>query len=227
MLVKGSGQLARIGSNGGFLGHVMVVVSKPELVMRHSARGQALAEIWPESAAELLRVESVESTRQRCGLHRSHMLIQVLDGQLLLVGEESATELAVAGELLELWHCPAQLRESFRPVIMAGVLQDMLESQRDWSFATAARAIFTSADVACRERSEELREELESCWERPPICTSIVISFWQRYLQGLAHATGASDLDLMLRYMPLKADRGLPGELLRTMERTGWRKLAL
>lgn len=127
-------------------------------------------------------------------------------------------------ELLEIWRCPSELRRGFRADIMAGVLGDMVDCQADWSYTTAARAVFNSADIAHRARTDELRDEVELSWEAAPICTSIVISFWQRYLQGLAFATGASDLDLILRWMPLKADRGLPGELLEVLQQSGWQR---
>lgn len=230
LLVQGSGQLTRIGANGGFMGHVMVVLAAPELVPRNSKQGRALSEIWPAGAQEVVRMATVESTRQRSGLHRSHMIMHFRsDGELALVAEESEHDVTpiVGGELLEIWRCPLELRKSFRPDIMAAVLEDMADVQADWSYTTAARAVFNSAGIAHRERTEELRDEVEVSWETAPICTSVVISFWQRYLQGLAFATGVSDLDLILRWMPLKADRGLPGELLKAMQQSGWRRLAV
>jgi hypothetical protein len=227
LLVQGSGQLTRIGANGGFMGHVMVVLALPEIVPRNSKKGRALAEIWPAGAEEVVRVASVESTRQRSGLHRSHVILHCGGaGELTLVAEESEDEVTpiAGGTLLEIWRCPLELRRSFRSDIMAAVLKDMVGCEADWSYTTAARAVFSSAGIAHRECTEELRDEVEDSWAAAPICTSIVISFWQRYLQGLAFATGASDLDLILRWMPLLADRGLPGELLKAMQQSGWRK---
>lgn len=229
LAVQGSGQILRIGANGGWMGHVMVALGKPELIQRNSRPGRQLAEIWPADATEVWRVATAESTRSRTGLHQSHMILH-LDafGDLLLVGEETESEVAmVANERVEIWQCPAALRTGFRADIFSAVLRDMLDCQADWSYRTAARAVFQSATIAHREGTEELLDELEASWEAAPICTSVVIACWQRYLQGLAAVTGASDLALILRWMPLKADRGLPGELLTVMRQTGWSKLDL
>lgn len=64
-----------------------------------------------------------------------------------------------------------------------------------------------------------------------PICTSVVIMFWQRWLCKLASVLAAqqetaeeTSSDLILQWFPLKADRSLPGPLLDTMLRCGWTK---
>ncbi|CAK0865334.1 unnamed protein product [Prorocentrum cordatum] len=72
------------------------------------------------------------------------------------------------------------------------------------------------------------RQAVRASWTREPICTSIIIVFWQRYLCELAAATqgecapSLSGLDLILQWMPLKADRGLPGDLLGVLRSRGW-----
>jgi len=94
--------------------------------------------------------------------------------------------------------------------------------------ATAARALLKTAAVS---RSKSLRNgmsraqllrELQDCWDEAPICTSVVVVFWQQYLCMHARATGQQELDLILKWMPLKADRGLPGDLVNAMRRSGW-----
>lgn len=222
LVVKGSGRLTRIGANGGFMGHVMVVMATPERVVRNSKQGRALADIWPEGAEEVWKVSTTESTRQNSGLHQCRVVIHAAAGEFRLIGEETDSYLAAAGEAVEIWRCPAELRKTFRPEIVTSVMKDMFECQADWSYRTAARAVFQSASMAYQVANDSLREEVEASWEIAPICTSVVITFWQRYLQGLAEMTGASDLQMWLRWMPLKADRGLPGELLQTMQATGW-----
>jgi len=53
-----------------------------------------------------------------------------------------------------------------------------------WSHVTVARAILTSATLTSLSESkpEQTLELVRSCWKREPICTSVVITFWQRYL---------------------------------------------
>merc|ERR1712146_658240 len=68
----------------------------------------------------------------------------------------------------------------------------------------------------------ELMDKVHGYWESAPICTSIVTAFWQRYLCKFAHATGQCEANLILKWMPLKADRVLPGELVDTMQKCGW-----
>lgn len=163
--------------------------------------------------------------------------------------------------------------------------------------ATGLRAVFQSADVSVsggrlnKKERKEMLKNLKSCWDAPPICTSVAISFWQRYLVKLAalgvdsappgqgtpfmegervvlwseahqawsdavvvgrNTDGCGNLlsydldlqsgvdmcrvqrpllarpaekraiELILRYIPLKADRALPGDLLRVLADHGW-----
>merc|ERR1719313_3283716 len=75
-------------------------------------------------------------------------------------------------------------------------------------------------------------EEIKECWEKEPICTSVVVTFWQRYLVKLAMSFVVSSGDLIdpaalvLKWMPLKSDRVLPGELFATLQACGWVMLA-
>jgi len=77
----------------------------------------------------------------------------------------------------------------------------------------------------------QLMKETESCWFCDPICTSVVIIFWQRYLCKLADHLNKDkshdslcieSADLILQFMPLKADRVLPGELHKVLRSCGW-----
>eukprot|EP00439_Symbiodinium_sp_Y106_P035215 s275_g4.t1 len=136
-------------------------------------------------------------------------------------------------------------------------------------------------------------EGVKKCWESAPICTSVVINFWQRYLEKLAchsfllqpdpslgagfnpgdkisywdlscgtwvngfvkervvdgqgdvavayhldikpsanpqyvrrrlneETVATKAVDMIRRYVPLKADRALPGDLMRSMQRCYW-----
>lgn len=229
LLVKGTGQLTAIGANGGFLGHVLLVLASPVAVDAASPEAQDYADVWPAGAFRLWKIATMESTRSYAGLHHSELLVyrEVRIGRLVLLGEivrtAGATELLVVdAELVEVWQSPSALREDFRPDIMASVLRDMKDCQADWSLSTAARAVFRSAALDGQYNRSGLLRQMTFAWEQAPICTSIVITFWQRYLCSYAAATGVSDVGLVMKYMPLKADRGLPGELIRTMRSSGW-----
>lgn len=229
--VQGSGRLADIGVNAGLMGHVCVALAPPRLIGAESLEAQSLQAVWPAGAVEVWSVAAVECTRSHTGLHRCELLIrrEPHGGKLLLIGELAANEeercvdlSPILDEHLEVWQSPAELRADFRHEIMALVLRDMDEHKADWSFSTAARAVFKSAALSKRRDQDELRSSIESYWESPPICTSIVISFWQRYLREYAQTLGCGDVDLILKFMPLKADRVLPSELINTMQQCGW-----
>merc|ERR1712194_200589 len=87
---------------------------------------------------------------------------------------------------------------------------------------------WSSAKLASDLGSGQVLEEIRACWDEEPICTSVVVTFWQRYLCKLAQAaiiTRGCLVDpakLVLKWMPLKADRVLPGELFTTMQACGW-----
>lgn len=220
-----------IGATGGFMGHVLLVLTYPERFGCMSGEAQDLQASWPTiDLQNVWRVQTVESTRGHIGLHRSEMLVSVEPGtgRFSLIGElsEEGVLYILDNEPVELWQSPAELRRHLDTEKMASVVRDMKRVEKSWSYATAARAVLKSATVRSRGvDSEVLMRELQSCWEEAPICTSVVVIFWQRYLCSRAETTGQHELDLILRWMPLKADRGLPGELIGCMRRCGWTPL--
>lgn len=221
LFVRGFGRSLGIGANGGLFGHVMVAVSDMDILEKDSVEARRLAEIWPTSCLQLWRVSVIESTRAHRGLCKSQILMRTEagTGRLLLVAEEVRGELfSVECMPVEIWQSPAQFR-GLRPSLMAAVVADMEASQADWSLSTAARAMLKSALPGQRP---EVLEEVTVSWAAAPICTSIVISFWQRYLCRYARVTNAAEMELILRCMPLKADQVLPQELLHSMSECGW-----
>lgn len=68
-------------------------------------------------------------------------------------------------------------------------------------------------------------ERAKAGWHTAPICTSVPIAFWQRYLCQLSQNFGLSKSEAILRWMPLAADRALPGDLVEGLRRCGWSKL--
>lgn len=299
LVVRGQGRLMEIGNAGGFLGHVLLVLATPTKIARGSEAASALKGVWPSSrypgVAELWRVRTAESTRRESGLYECDVLFFVdrksrklmVAGEVSLSNEIAATE---APEPAELWQSPEELRSELRIDLMTKVLAEMRASQGNWSMATGLKAVFKVAGLA-KDMKPDPRalEELKSCWEKPPICTSVPICFWQRYIEKLAvescnvasvssfilegervsywskkkctwcdavvtgrnldaggnivdynldvrssipanrvrrpvhtRDTSLMTVELILRYIPLKADRSLPGDLLKTLKECDW-----
>eukprot|EP00746_Dinoflagellata_sp_MGD_P088873 gnl/MRDRNA2_/MRDRNA2_351214_c0_seq1.p1 gnl/MRDRNA2_/MRDRNA2_351214_c0~~gnl/MRDRNA2_/MRDRNA2_351214_c0_seq1.p1 ORF type:complete len:227 (+),score=40.68 gnl/MRDRNA2_/MRDRNA2_351214_c0_seq1:1-681(+) len=114
---------------------------------------------------------------------------------------------------------------------MSEVLQDMVTHNTRWSELTAMRAVFTSARIVAGASSAETMTKVLQSWLQRPICTSVIIIFWQRYLCRLAaeHAACQSEhvitqlsLDWIMRWIPLKADCVLPGDLTDVLSEVGW-----
>lgn len=299
LVVRGSGGLGRIGAAGGFMGHVMVVVAPPRSVLRSSPDAAQVVEAWPDAdVPELWRVPTVESTSREVGLWEAEMVLFIdrRTRQLKIAGEIDAKgDLCLAEvETVELWQSPEPLRSDLRVDLMHEVLSDMRLTQANWSATTAARAVLRSAAWTLDKDRDPLQtmSQVMASWESKPICTSVAISFWQRYLHRVAAARASAgathfsagervfyfsqsmkdwvdavvvnahrdaagavvcyDLDikqgalpenirrtvslvpfgraasdayaveLILSYMPIQADRGLPGDLTKAMADCGW-----
>jgi len=237
LVVKGRGRLMEIGTAGGFMGHVLVVTAPPRFVSPESPAAEPLQAAWPKEAAQLWMVPTVESTRHEQGLHQAETVLYVhrSSGRLCLHGELGRYELVVqdSPETIEVWQSPAELRAQLRPDLMQEVVSNMKTQEADWSAGTAFRALVTSAKLTASAGSAQVLEDIRDCWARAPICTSVVVNFWQRYLCKLAHSaivdkgTLVDPAELVLRWMPVKGDRILPGELFRTLEDIGWVVLPL
>lgn len=228
LVVRGSGRLTQLGANGGFMGHVLLVTSWPRKIARESPESDALRAVWPAGAQCVWKVSTVESTRGHAGLHHSEMLLLVdpFTRELSLIGEmiKATRQLCVIeNEKVEVWQCPSELRMRPRLDLMSQVLSEMMAQQASWSIRTAVRAAFRSSSIdTSSSDGETLLEEIRESWDVAPICTSVIIVFWQRYLEKLAQAQGQPDESLVLSWMPLMADRTLPGELTAFLETSGW-----
>lgn len=221
LMVLGAGHVARVGTTTGVMGHAMLVVGPTKALDASSCAAQQLF----ASSDLIWCVPTLESCRDRKGLHQAQMLLRTdpATGCISLVGElvEGAVNLFVEEEV-QVWQSPPEVRSEMASRLVSEVLSAMKASQKDWSFVTAAWALFSSAQVHDGSGNPHLLKELQACWQTPPICTAVVITFWQRYLCLLATATGQPQLDLVLRFMPLKADRCLPKILTNTMSKCGW-----
>jgi len=235
-VVRGSGGLVEFGTAGGLLGHVMVVVGPPQRVLLHSQEGKWLKPIWPEDCMEIWKIRTAESCRGRVGLFETDTLVHICRDthRLTFIGAIDGGEVEVSGEDMELWQSPDELRNQLSLEVVKEVLHEMKGECTNWSWTTAARALFMSASGGLdsdEEDKTQLLEEITDSWSSPPICTSVVICFWQRALWKVAEVTNAKagdaeiePVDLILQWMPIKADRALPGKLLRTMRKCGWKR---
>lgn len=228
LFIRGVGGFTEIGTTGGYLGHFLVVVSAPEPLsateaqqLREGEAGLLASRAW--------KVETVESTRSHRGLHRSHHVIyaEPITGCLSIAAEllkrrDGTRFVSVEREPLQIWRSPSEARARVTPAAVRHVLADMKACEQNWSLATAAKAVLMSASVLNRKRDGALLDELSACWQQAPICTSIVVIFWQRLLGIIATQSNDDHLGMILKWLPLKADRGLPGELVSTLHECGW-----
>lgn len=238
LVIKGTDRISQVGAAGGFAGHVALVVSKPVLIHEDSEEADDITHEWPElSIWPLWRVSALESTRLTSGVHMADLLLYVQEdtGQIELIGEHNPDGcIEYEREESSIWQAPAELRASFRIDLMTPLVEDMQDIDANWCWATAARAFLLPARISDNSDASTVLEEVQEGWAAEPICTSIVVTFWQRYLCALAeNAHVASErsvgtkscpgpADLILRWMPLRADRTLPRDLLDAMLKCGW-----
>lgn len=231
--------LMRIGTSGGFLGHVLQVIGAPSLLHRAGdVDARYLESVWPSGVDKIWSVKTLESTRDAEGLYEVNSLLYVdpeSQGIVLLGQDDCSGDVRVTtGEEVVVWHPPAELRSELKTSIMSEVVEDMKVFDKGWSLLTAVRSVFFSAAIASIGDESELMADIRSSWTAEPICTSIVVVFWQRYLTKVARATTECDfdsgdtqvdaqaVDSIRRFMPLKADRVLPGDLHNALSRCGW-----
>ena len=93
----------------------------------------------------------------------------------------------------------------------------------DWSMRTAVVSFFLSPCKSRLRRSPQ-PEALKKHWAVPPICTSVCIEAWQRFLLASA-ATDEQGCKWILDVVPFRAGRTLPRDFLRVLDERGWRRL--
>lgn len=208
----------------------MVATSHAQCIRLGTPQAEFFLPVWPsnDDCTEVWRVGTIESTRREHGLHETESLFAVdaRAGTMRLVGEVNKHGDLTAidcCELVVVWKAPTELRGLVPPGLVQDVVAAMRAQMREanWSMLTAARAAFQDAAIAVGEGMEAI----EACWTVAPICTSVAIICWQRCLLHAARAQGRGDsgaVELILRWMPLKADRALPSDLVCTLIATGW-----
>jgi len=223
-IVSDRSAMTRLGAAGGFMGHVLLAVSSPTPLDTRSELGGAFQNFSSDGSHELYSVDILECTRAAEGLYETSVVLSLgKDGRVFLCGEQNKDDIFIAEDLeqVHIWQSPAQLRrQNFRSDVMVKVLEDMRTYQHNWSWSTAVRAFFLSGDISSSKPITI--KEIQDSWKAEPICTSIVVIFWQRYLHGIATIERVNPLNLIMQVMPLRADRALPGELLSTMLAQGW-----
>jgi hypothetical protein len=222
--------IARLGSVGGYMGHVLVVVAPPLGLDKATQETDDYMDLWPKDDAKLWAVKVVECCSTVPGLHESTILLSVdISGKILGHGDDDG-ETVTRYENLDqvyLWSPPDELRNRFDADTMYVVLDEMRMNWEGyvWSWSTAVRAFLRSGDLP-RENTENSQPislaEVQDAWKVAPICTSVVVTFWQRYLEKMAVKVSIDPLSVIMQFMPLKADRVLPGELLMAMRESGW-----
>jgi len=224
LYMEGSDQMSQIGAVGGFMGHVLLVLSAPQAVPVTSMAARELAPLWPTILGvvpdRIWCVDTLESQRDTDGLKQMKLLMAVsaVNGSLLVVGGMSpeGTMEQYENEPVALWSAPLELRRNFKTDVMDEVLSEMKACEATWSYTTAAKAL-----LVCASLRQASLPEIQECWNSSPICTSVVITFWQRYLCKIA----LNDEDvrqLIFRWMPIKADRALPVDLVGAMLKCQW-----
>mmetsp|Transcript_159940 Transcript_159940/g.283387 ORF Transcript_159940/g.283387 Transcript_159940/m.283387 type:complete len:436 (-) Transcript_159940:11-1318(-) len=242
-------QITRIGGTGGMFGHVMVVTAVPRCIRKHNPEASDFVCIWPAGKVrEIYQVPVIESTRANEGIHETDLLLYVdpKSGRIAILGEVDRKGAILSydnplgvPEEVELWQCPPDLRDPSCCDLKEAVIDEMKQNKASWSWGTAVRAFLMPAQVQGQYLTPEthsesgrqlLLKEVRECWKGAPICTSIPIIFWQRYLHKFSESGRAAEapldkmsaIDMIMMYMPLKADRTLPGELLKFLRISGW-----
>mmetsp|Transcript_12894 Transcript_12894/g.30189 ORF Transcript_12894/g.30189 Transcript_12894/m.30189 type:complete len:498 (-) Transcript_12894:220-1713(-) len=218
-----------VGAAGGLMGHVSVVLAPPQRVLRGSLEAWDLSPAWPrDDVQELWRVKTMESTSEEKGLYQTETLLYVepftrrlqMIGDLTQLPKQQILGIGEDEVPVELWQSPSELRAMINPSIVAQVVAEMQVTSRNWSARTAMRALFLSTHSADTTAIHDMKE----AWYSAPICTSVAIAFWQRYICKIAELSGGTRnaADLISRYMPLRADRTLPDDLLNSLWSAGW-----
>jgi len=254
LVCTNSDNMLQIGAMGGNFGHVMLVTAPARCIPLGSNSAVELQSIWPQrpNVTELWAVPIMESTRSAEGLHEATLFLYVQrpSGVIAVAGEISHDdELAQCdGDSVEVWQCPAQLRELMnscpsRSALMAETFEEMKKDMRhsNWSEYTAVRAALMPAALDKNTEGMAALKQIRDTWGTAPICTSVAIIFWQRLMCKLAPVCNADvraspnapfkltperTLSLIRRWMPVRADRSLPSEMCEALSGVGWKRIA-
>lgn len=242
IVCRSNGRMAQIGAMGGHFGHVMLVTSNSTCVESGTLAAFELEGVWPKHETQIWTVPVIESTRGVEGLHETTLLVyhDRASGTIKVVADLSSDdELSQCdGDVVEVWQRPTTLRDLLSSsacgaALMAETIPEMKKilSQSSWSEMTAVRAALMPAALDSNIEGAQALAQVKTSWSVEPICTSVAIIFWQLMLCKLAsrmHVNSDPDLAISLikRWMPVRADRSLPGDLCEALFNSGWIKTA-
>lgn len=224
----GNDRITQLGARGGFMGHVLMIVAPLQGIHRDTPKAVQFQGVWPQGAdvRTLWVARTMESTRDEEGFHETDLILYTDDqGHVFACGESGETLFRYQDPSnVEVWQAPVELRQTFRLDLMHAALAEMKKHEASWSWSTAIRAFLLPAELPRAADPQVTMKEIAAAWKSEPICTSVVLVFWQRYLALLARTMhgDVSAVDLILKWLPLRSDRVLPGELLSTMQKCGW-----
>jgi hypothetical protein len=226
---SGEDSMNGIGELNGMFGHVLLISGAPTCLWE-GEDSEGLEAIWPADVTHVWQAPTIECTRKQDGFMYNSIImfyIEPSSGECKVLGEVSADNVVTPStppgerpEKLKVYCCPSALRASWQPHLMQKVLTDMESIALSWSWSTAIRAYLLGSRAV--DHSTPLDDVMNS-WEAKPICTSVVITFWQQYLCALAAQDSTrTAMEYITAYMPLKADCALPTNLFTALLSCGW-----
>jgi len=116
-------------------------------------------------------------------------------------------------------------------------VSEVEQQKLGWSLRTASRAVMSKAvgnsrfckdEYAGEAGMQRMSAELRAHWAKDPICTTVPIRVWQRYLFEVWDGDDMAAAAEVLRVMPCRGDRTLPSELWAALLETGlWSEVEL
>jgi hypothetical protein len=239
-LILAPGDLFVIPPSAESSGRCLLSLTLPCCIRKNSEKALSMNLAWPTCTAsgsgtieEVWRIHVLESSRGQQGFRETDALFYLdrSTGLLTLLGEadDLRDKRTAAHEAVHVWQSPLEFREKMRVDLMMEALADMQNEEVDLSAVTMTCFLLRPTQLpAGVDRSMGLAE-IKACWGRAgPTCAFAIISFWHRYLCKLAASLPMSvdPLELIMRWLPLRADRATLGDFLSTLQSVGWTSLA-
>jgi len=200
-----------------------------------------LLDVPPQS--EVLCCDTIESTQGSVGKEtwwyptKTYFVRDKTNGVLLLVAD-----LPPGGEVLEQAIDPVPtkiLLSPFRPqnggpeldeAAFLEVIDKAASKSVRYGKRTAVRSVITgifhmesihSENYSTPEMREELLDRIKKSWKERPICATVAVQCWQRYLLKTSDDNEEA-LQQIVRYMPHWCHKSTPSALVKSLTTTGW-----